>query len=254
METILIGQFEKGVMIAAKPSKILKERCHKGIKEIKVAKPKKDAPTYTYDRPNRLRIGDQPRVMDVLDKKNTYIGSGKKDDGVFAKKDIRKGDVIMYYSGLLWNMTEQALYTRDTYNNQTMDDYWKIHRNLMNFQGRLVIHIPEEYWNISNFRATLGHKINHSFIYDKSKYGYAYHPRFGDIRCVYATDDIKQGEEILINYGYRIGGHRVPDWYSALYEKETGKKWTTTIVSTQTEANSNHLHSRKKVQSRSCRR
>ena len=67
----------------------------------------------------------------------------------------------MYYSGLFWNITEQALYTRDLYKNQTMDEYWSIHRNLMNFQGKLVIHIPQEYWNISNYRATLGHKINH---------------------------------------------------------------------------------------------
>ena len=255
METALIGRFENGVMRRARPTKIMKERCKDGIKEIKVAKPKKNAPTYTYNRPNRLRIGDQPTIMDHLDKKNTYIGQGKKDDGVFAKKDFKKGDVIMYYSGLFWNITEQALYTRDLYRNQTMDEYWSIHRNLMNFQGKLVIHIPEEYWNISNYRATLGHKINHSFIHGKSNFGFAYHPRFGEIRCVYATADIAKGEEILTNYGYRIGGHRVPDWYRNLYEEETGKKWITTEKPKQLrrDANSNPSNCREKMPSQSCK-
>ena len=256
METALVGRFANGVIIKARPTKILKERCHKGVKEIKVAKPKKDAPTFTYHRPDRLRIGDQPKVMDPLDKKNTYIGQGKKDDGVFAKKDIKKGDVIMYYSGLLWNITDQALYTRDTYKNQTMDDYWKIHRNLMNFKGRLVIHIPEEYWNISNYRATLGHKINHSFVHGKSNFGFAYHPRFGDIRCLYATDDISKGEEILTNYGYRIGGHRVPGWYKELYEKETGKIWITTETPKpiQRQVHPSNSNCGKKIPTNSCKR
>ena len=233
MEAVLVGRFENGTMIAAKPSKIVKERCHKGVKEIEVAKPKTDAPVFTYNRPTRLRIGDQPTVMDPFDKKNIYVGDGKKDDGVFAKKDIKKGDVFVYYSGLFWNMTEQALYTADTFHNQTMDEYWSIHKNLMNFNGPLVIHIPEPYWNISNYRATLGHKINHSFINSKSNFGLAYHPRFGNIRTLYALSDIAKGEEIFTNYGYRIGQKRVPQWYSELYVKETGKEWPTQNSSVQ---------------------
>ena len=40
MKTVLIGKFRNGVMIQAKASRITSERCHNGIKEIKVAKPK----------------------------------------------------------------------------------------------------------------------------------------------------------------------------------------------------------------------
>ena len=117
METVLVGRFENETMIAAKESKIIRERCNKGIKEIKVAKPKKDKPTFKYERPTRLRIGDQPKVMDPYSKKNFYIGDGKKDDGVFAKRDLKKGQLVMYYSGLFWNETEQALYTMRSHNN-----------------------------------------------------------------------------------------------------------------------------------------
>jgi histone-lysine N-methyltransferase SETD7 len=226
METVLVGRFEKGQMIAAKQSKIVGERCNRGIKEIRTAKPKDERPTFRYQRPDRLRICDQPRVMDPYERKNIYIGDGRKQDGVFAKRNIAKGDLVMYYSGLFWNETEQALYTKDTYHNQTWEEYWSIFRNLLEFDGTVVKHVPEPYWNISNYRATLGHKLNHSFKYAKTDFGKAFHPRFGDIRSIFATADITKGEEILLDYGYgQNTGLNAPLWVSELYLKETGKKW-----------------------------
>ena len=114
METTLIGRFENGTMVVAKPSKVIAERCNRGIKEIKVAVPTDNVPTLKYVRPNRIRIGDQPTVMDPLDRKYTFIGDGKKEDGVFAKKDIVKGDIFMYYSGIIWNKTELAPWSSNT--------------------------------------------------------------------------------------------------------------------------------------------
>ena len=224
METVLVGRFEKGQMIAAKQSKIVSERCHRGIKEIRTAKLKPDMPSFKYQRPDRLRIGDQPRVMDPYTRKNIYIGEGRKDDGVFAKTSISKGHLIMYYSGLFWNITEQSLLTKYTYYNQTFEEYWDVIRNWMAFDGPLTIHIPEPYWNISNFRSTLGHKVNHSFKYANAAFGKVFHPRFGNIKCIYAAADITKGEEILVNYGYSVG-IIVPKWVSDVYEEETGKPW-----------------------------
>ena len=88
----------------------------------------------------------------------------------------------------------------------------------------VMMNIPEAYWKIERYRATLGHKMNHSFKFAKAQMAHAYHPRFGDIRVYYATSNIAKGEEIFVNYGYRKGG-RVPSWHSILYEKETGKIW-----------------------------
>ena len=224
METILVGRFEKGEMVAAKESKIVKERCNKGIKEIRIATPNVGRPTLKYQRPDRLRLGDQPRVMDPYTKKNIYIGDGKMDDGVFAKRNIVKGELVMYYSGLFWNATEQKLLTIITYRNQTPEEYWNILRNLMAFDGPVKIHIPEPYWNITNFRSTLGHKVNHSFRYSKVAFGKVFHPRFGNIKSIYAQQDVLKGEEIFVNYGYRIGT-TVPEWMSDLYLTETGLKW-----------------------------
>ena len=86
------------------------------------------------------------------------------------------------------------------------------------------IYVPVPYWNISAFRHSLGHKINHSFKYNNTKFGFAYHPRFGNVRAIVTTKNITKGEEILTVYGYELGS-RVPQWYSDLYWKDTGIDW-----------------------------
>ena len=132
--------------------------------------------------------------------------------------------MIVYYCGLLLNETEQALYTRELYQNQSLDEWWEIMRNLMSYDDDLKIHVPEQYWNLSNYRSSLGHKVNHSFKHAKAIFGKAFHPRFGDIKSVFAEQDIRKGEEILVHYGYQPGGV-VPNWVSDLYFEETGKSW-----------------------------
>ena len=37
------------------------------------------------------------------------------DDGLFAKRDIKKGELVAYYNGLLFNQTENELW----FDNQT---------------------------------------------------------------------------------------------------------------------------------------
>ena len=102
------------------------------------------------------------------------------------------------------------------------------HRNLIGLgyidsKTKLQINIPEEYWNTTQFRATLGHKLNHSFIKSRAAYNWATHPRYGWIRTVTAIDDIYKGDEIFINYHYPVSAEgRVPQWYRELYEIEVG--------------------------------
>ena len=95
---------------------------------------------------------------------------------------------------------------------------------VLNFNDTHIFDIPKSFWDISNFRSTLGHKVNHSFKFSKSGFGHAFHPRFGNIRSIVAISNITKGEEILIDYGY-TQGVIVPNWYSALYLKEMGKHW-----------------------------
>ena len=94
----------------------------------------------------------------------------------------------------------------------------------MSFSEEEQMNLPELYWNLTAYRATLTHKVNHSFTKSKTYFGYAMHPRFGLIRSLVAEDDIEKGEEIFANYGY--GFHDwVPQWYQDLYQEELGKPW-----------------------------
>ena len=94
----------------------------------------------------------------------------------------------------------------------------------MYLDERLDLHVPVPYWDITAFRHSLGHKLNHSFKRMNTKFGRAYHPRFGNTRAIIAIKDIARGEEILVDYGYELGSF-VPPWYSALYKEEVGLDW-----------------------------
>ena len=118
MRTVYIGHFKNGEMINAKRSKIIKERCHQGIKEIKIAKPKPYAPIVRFTRPNRIRFGGNPRIVDPFEQNHVYVNTARNmGEGLFARKNITEGNVVAYYSGLLLNPKQTPLITR----NMTMD-------------------------------------------------------------------------------------------------------------------------------------
>ena len=86
------------------------------------------------------------------------------------------------------------------------------------------MNILKEHWNISDYRATLGHKTNHSFTKNNAKYISMIHPRFGPIVSVVSTKKIKKGEEILCSYGYEED-YLVPTWYANVYQEELNQPW-----------------------------
>lgn len=55
MKTVLVGKYADNEMMGARESRIVAERCNGGMKEIRVARPKKDAPIYRYFRPTEIR-------------------------------------------------------------------------------------------------------------------------------------------------------------------------------------------------------
>ena len=105
MATVLVGEFANGLMKRAKPSRIIAERCKDGMKQIRWKSPKGNAPIFKFQRPTPFNIGDQPQVPDPIQVKNVYIADGKMQDGAFAKRDLKKGDLVLYYSGIIYNST-----------------------------------------------------------------------------------------------------------------------------------------------------
>ena len=124
MKTAYIGKFENGEMISAKRTKIIKERCHLGMKEIKLAKPKKDASIVKFTRPNRIRFGDNPGIVDPFEQNHVFVKTTKlMGDGLFARKNITVGNVVAYYSGLLLNPKETPLITKNMSWEQGYEDF-----------------------------------------------------------------------------------------------------------------------------------
>lgn len=64
----------------------------------------------------------------------------------------------------------------------------------------MVLSLPPSLASPEVYRATLGHKINHSETNDNCVFGFCVHPRFGAIRSIVTTEIIHQGAELLIDY------------------------------------------------------
>ena len=87
------------------------------------------------------------------------------------------------------------------------------------------INIPQEYSDISKYRSTLGHFVNHSFRRANAYYGRAIHPRHGTVIAIITLEDIQKGNEILCSYGLEYNKWGVPNWYARAYEKEYEEPW-----------------------------
>ena len=98
---------------------------------------------------------------------------------------------------------------------------WDFHKNLINWGDDFDINVPKLYWNIIDYRATLGHKTNHSFTKKNVKFGWTYNPRFGHCRSIVATRNIKKHEELWVNYGYE-DMENAPQWYIDVHKREIG--------------------------------
>ena len=71
--------------------------------------------------------------------------------------------------------------------------------------------IPAEYTSVDKYRATLGHKLNHSFRANCEEWFFD-HPRFGLIPCERTKQDIEAGEELFLDYEY--DPYNCPEWFS----------------------------------------
>ena len=117
MKTALTGRFKSGLMKSAFTANITAERCNNGIKEIKISMSKDNtSPTFKYSRPTKFNIGDTPTLEDPYESVHVFVDNVKEltgEKGLFARKPIQKGQLIAYYSGVIWNTTEEELLPKD---------------------------------------------------------------------------------------------------------------------------------------------
>jgi len=86
----------------------------------------------------------------------------------------------------------------------------------LNEKKKQILDIPLDSQKLSNYSATLAHKINHSFT-PNAKFVDFLHPRFGRIVAVKTSCNVKAGSEIYCHYGYNI--EDCPRWYKVLHDR-----------------------------------
>ena len=127
-------------------------------------------------------------------------------DGLFAKKAIDKNTVIAYYNGL---------YIKSGENYKNGSDDYQIYMDWSNTDHSDYIDVPSNAQSLDSYRASLGHKANHSFN-PNSEYSVAEHPVFGLIVCIKSIKKLSKEEEILCHYKYDIS--TAPQWYQDAWD------------------------------------
>ena len=118
-------------------------------------------PVYHYEPASPDWITENPKAMDPIELSNVYINEStvpNAGEGVFARRDIPAYSLVAMYAGQLLE-DSNSMYTP----NMTIDERENRHKYLLTFNDTYDLDIPPEFEDIQVYRASLGHKINHSF-------------------------------------------------------------------------------------------
>ncbi|QQP56312.1 Histonelysine Nmethyltransferase SETD7like [Caligus rogercresseyi] len=233
---VLHGDFQDKFMKAATYKRIMELYCNEdSVLEVKSVGPsdsfKKDDDTvYFYDPLPIHPLQDPYEADSIYLAKSSIPNSG---NGLYARRAFKKHEVVAWYSGKLYGFEETQAWDaacrfNSSLSKKAIDQCYKY--RISTYHGALI-DIPKEYDDDSQFRATLGHKINNGFGKEvNTAFHQSEHPRFGNIVNILATRPIVAGEELLVNYGYTKGtqlAETIFAWYfkaqSEYLEKHEGK-------------------------------
>lgn len=183
-ETQLFGSWVNGVLRAAKCSL--------------------NGHEYTYANSTSTHICDNPLLEDPYEATVVYVkeasitGAGQ---GLFARTPISAGTVCSFYAGV--RLSHTVVDRRP----------WSCNSNTLSLDDDVVIDVPPPFDSLKHYKASLGHKANHSMV-NNAEYSRCWHPRFGEIKCIRTVRDIAKDEEITVDYSYTPGTG--PKWYRML--------------------------------------
>lgn len=202
--TGLVGSFQGCELKAAQPCEVIS--CVRTVADS-VPVPLMSRPggdIYSFDPASPAVFCRSPSLPDPYESLFVEVKPSKIKDageGLFAKINIDVGTVISFYNGVRV---------------RSGHDWEKPTPYKMVLDETSDIDLPENMTTLENYRATLGHKVCHCFE-PNCETDVFFHPRFGLIRCIATIDNIKAGEEILINYGYNLS--YAPTWYKVAWAK-----------------------------------
>lgn len=160
--------------------------------------------TYKYDPSTAVHLSSTPLVRDPYEQQTVYVAQSSLEgagEGLFAKRSLGKGQLVALFNGVRVRHVIGAPPSPPT--------EYKI------CQSSVVdLDIPNWATSLKRYCATTGHKACHSFR-PNATFSKIEHPRFGHIMCIMSIAEIEAGDEVFVNYNYRIW--QGPEWYQQQY-------------------------------------
>lgn len=151
-----------------------------------------------------------PLTPDPLEDKYVYVNDSKwieNEQGLFSKTNISANTIFAYFGGFLYTSQQW---------NSTNITYPRFYAKFADGSHVYYVHIPDELGeDVSKYKATLGHKINHSFHFYNCMFVCTNHPRFGLIAAARTIRDVQENEEFLCAYNLEF--HEGQPWYQELF-------------------------------------
>ena len=205
LNTVIVGKFRKGQLIQGNLGRIVRVSLENDILIPEV----ETVPVpemLTRDESTLRSISKTPLISDFWEEAQVEVKKSQVSpdagEGLYAKIDLKDGQMVSLFNGVRLS------------NSKDEDEAAGFSSYKIRLNGQTDLDVPDEYTNLSKYKATLGHKANHSFS-NNARWSRIEHARFGLICAITATKDIRRGDEILVNYG--LGLADAPEWYKQLW-------------------------------------
>jgi len=146
-----------------------------------------------------------PYEATLVDVRQSCIDGG--GEGAFAKRDLKAGTVVAYYNGIRMKAGEKSSCGDDT--GYAIFIEWN-RDSLYGQKNGAHMDIPPKYHSYENYRASVGHKLNHSFT-PNCAWANADHPCFGYVPSIITLAEVRKEEELTIHY--MMDMEDAPEWY-----------------------------------------
>jgi histone-lysine N-methyltransferase SETD7 len=184
-------------------------------------------PTLTYSPPTHHSLGvEDPTLPDQYEARTVEVLVSQQSgaqEGLFTLRQVEAGEIVAFYSGFIIHC-ESSLRALDR---REMSDEEEHERNMYNIaldigeeDQNLCIDLPPDLGHdLSRYRATLGHKVNHSFRPNCEFVLLSSHPVLGTVMGLAATEDLLPHVELSVNYGYNVTSDPdQPAWFVELWD------------------------------------
>ena len=186
--TAIQGEFSHGRLLTGSLTHVTKLVLTGFLPDLEVGAPLsvQTRELYHYQPAGSLSISRSPLIRDPFECRYVYVSESRTGEGagegLFAKTNIPRGQLCALFNGVRQRrLTGQCLHQTE----------WSDYRIGCGAETDLDILPGQE--TLANYRATLAHKVCHSFN-NNSSFAQFWHPRFGNIMSVVADRDIQAGQ------------------------------------------------------------